>query len=45
MTVMNCQLKAITIYAAAWEIQDASCVSHFGTGIFLYVNSYVECVK
>jgi len=45
ITVMNCQLKAVTIHAAAWVIANDCCLSHFGSDIFLYVNSYVECVK
>ena len=45
LIAMNCQLKTITIHTAAWNIPNACCVSHFGSGIFLYVNSYVENVK
>ena len=45
MTVMNCQLKTFTFLAAACEIPNACCVSHFGSGIFLYVNSYLASVK
>ena len=38
MTVMKCQLKAITIHALARDSPHVSCVSHFGAGKFLYVN-------
>ena len=45
MTVMNGQLRDITIHAAAWDIPIACCVSHFGSGLFLYVNFYAASVK
>ena len=44
VTVMNCQLKVITIHAVAWDNPYDRCVSHFGSVKFLYVNWYVEYV-
>jgi len=34
MTDMNCQLKAITMHVAAWDIPNVSSESHCGSGIF-----------
>ena len=42
MTVMNCQLKAITIHTAARDIPNACCVSHFGSGIFFFVCKFLR---